>query len=98
MASTILMKKSRGKMLGGLPARLLPLPRISRGSNKDQESGHKMTGRHVWMPLLMRMQQTNMKNGMVQMDTRIVECGMLPQVTIDMRIMGVSISVLTIAE
>jgi hypothetical protein len=45
----------------------------------------------------MQMQLTTMKDGMGQMDTRIVECGMLPLVTIDTRIVGISISVSTIA-
>jgi hypothetical protein len=98
MANSTLIKKSLGKILDGLPAQLLPLPRISRGSNKDKENGHKMTGRQMWMPLPALTQLTTMKHGMVPMDTRIVECGMLLQVTRDMRTVGISMSVMPIAE
>jgi hypothetical protein len=49
MAKTILnfLGKSLGKILDGLPARLLPLPHISRGNNRRQESGHKMIGKEM---------------------------------------------------
>jgi hypothetical protein len=35
------------------------------------------------------------KDGMDQTDTRIVECGMLPLVTLDTRTVGISMSVST---
>jgi hypothetical protein len=48
-AKTILsfLGKSLGKILDGLPARLLPLPHINRGSNKRQENGHKRIGKEM---------------------------------------------------
>jgi hypothetical protein len=49
MANTILsfLGKSLRKILDGLPARLLPLPHISKGSSKRQENGHKTIGKEM---------------------------------------------------